>query len=149
MKHINKLPDELINKIMKMYWQNIYKMNVINKINEKNILIDNIYKYMLKHGVPNILLGFGHPTDKLHYYYYKNHNKVISSNFLIKNKKENNLLKYQHKSLKNIHYIIGSGMLNNVSELLKCICSFYIINYYQESKKILKYFVSLSNLIGH
>ena len=149
MKYFNKLPDDLINKIMIMYWQNIYKMNVINKINEKNILIDNIYKYMLKHGIPNILLGFGHPTDKLHYYYYKNHNKIISSNFLIKNKKENNLLKYQHSFLKNINYIIDSGMLNNVSKLLKYICSFYIINYYQESKKILKYFVSLSNLIDY
>ena len=146
MKYINKFPDELVNNIMIIYWQNIFKNNVINKINIKNSLFNKIYQYMLKHGIPNILLGFGHPTDKHHYYYYKDHNNIILSYFYLKSNKKNNLLKYQLSFYNNMYYIIDSGMLNNVLNPYKYICSFYIINYFQFSSQILKYFEKMSKI---
>ena len=134
MEFFNKLHEELINKIMIIYWKEIFNENIIKKFNETSILINMIHNYMFRHGIPNILIGFCNPTDKLHYHYFKKHNKILFELF-----NENNLLKYKNL-YRNINNIISYGMLNNISNSYKYICAYYIINSFQSSKKILKYF---------
>ena len=134
MEFFNKLPEELINKIMIIYWKEIFNENIIKKFNEISISINVVRNYMFRHGIPNILIGFCNPTDKLHYYYFKKHNKILFELF-----NENSLLKYKNL-YRNINNIISFGMLNNISNSYKYVCAYYIINSFQNSKKILKYF---------
>ena len=142
--NLPQLPSEVWNIIWEFYWKDIYKNKVLEELISPYKVCDSVYKYMCCHGFCNIQLGINHSTDRLHYYYYRNHNDKLKK---ILRKKSGIFLfcKTQDTCYKNMLYILNCGMLNNISDDYKYICAFYIL-FSIHNYQILHYFKELSKL---
>jgi len=139
------LPYELQDKIMKIYWKNSFKKQVINECNTINYDLLKIYNYMIKHGMPNIKLGAKNGLVRQHYFYYLNHNNLLKN--IWKNKAlillSSKLLNFQ---LFQYDLYSSSTLFDNIDYCYKNIVIFYMLktNTGVDHYMILNYFREIS-----
>ena len=123
----NKLPEEIKDKILKMYWQHIFSEKVIKEIELIKYTIDRIDSYMIHHGKTSIINDLSNPIIVHHRHYYIKHNNYIKK--LISNKVTQQLLcNIIGKDPIKFNLWLWSKYIENISSDYKYLTIYYIMN---------------------
>jgi hypothetical protein len=137
------LPPEVWNIIWDFYWKDIYTNKVIAELKSPYKVGDEVYIYMCKNGMYDIIIRAPHFTDPLHNLHFMEQNIKLKK---ILGKKSGIFLfcQSQETSYNNMVYILYGGLLNNIHDKYKYICAFYILFAGHDSFPIINYFENIT-----
>ena len=123
----NDIPEEIKDKIFKIYWENIFYEKVIKELEQIKYTLDKINSYMIHHGKNSIIHEVNKPIIEHHRHYYVKHNLYIKK--LISKKATQKLLcNIINKNQITINIWIWHECLENISNDYKYLAIYYIMN---------------------
>ena len=141
-KNLPILPQEVWNIIWDFYWKDIYTNKVIDELKSPHKVCDEVYIYMCKNGMYDIVATPHHSTRSLHNSHFTKQNEKLQK--MLGNKIGIFLFcKTQETSYKNMLHILHCGLLHNVNDKYKYICAFYILFAGHDSFPIINYFENI------
>lgn len=123
----NDIPEEIKDKIFKIYWRNIFYEKVIKELEQVRYTIDKINSYMIYHGKNSIIHEGNKPIIEHHRYYYMKHNNYIKK-LLSKKATQKLLCNIINKNQITINIWIWHECLEKISNDYKYLALYYIMN---------------------